>query len=149
MLEKQVTDILSEILKGYENLFLVDVELRGKPGNQKLVILIDGDPSITIDQCAEISRSLGSEIESEDLIDGKYYLEVSSPGLDMPLKLSRQYKKNIGRRVKVELENGERMKGSLESADEQYIVLLDEKTQNPVELNMKEIKKTNILVSFN
>lgn len=64
-------------------------------------IFADTDSGITIDQCAELSRSISAVLDREDIIAGGYRLEVSSPGLDHPLKLLRQFKKNRGRELKV------------------------------------------------
>ena len=59
---------------------------------------------ITIDDCANLNRELSKELDEITLsLQDSYLLEVSTPGLDQPLKLKRQYKKNIGRRLKVKL----------------------------------------------
>ena len=59
----------------------------------KILILVDGDEGITIDRCAEISRRTGATLEEQETMSDAYVLEVSSPGLEHPLKLMRQYKK--------------------------------------------------------
>ena len=106
------------MLLSFPDLFIVDLRLSGSPGNQRLTILIDGDSGMDIDQCASISRMLGARIEEAEVFADKYFLEVSSPGVDTPLKLLRQYVKNIGRGVKVELQNGEKLNGELTQVQE-------------------------------
>ena len=98
--------------------FLVDVHLNR--GSRRLVVqvLVETDTGITISQCAEISRRLGAALDAESRIDGAYELEVSSPGIDRPLKFLRQYSKNVGRkfRVTIRREQGpSQVEGKLES----------------------------------
>ncbi len=81
--------------------FLVKAGIRGERGSKIVEIYADTDSGITIDQCAELSRQISVVLDKEDLIAGGYRLEVSSPGLEHPLKLLRQYKKNKGRQLKV------------------------------------------------
>jgi len=81
--------------------FLVDAAIRNESGGKLVQAYVDTDNGITIEECAEISRELAHELDRENLIQGSYRLEISSPGIDKPLKLLRQYKKNIGRRFKV------------------------------------------------
>lgn len=139
---------VEELLSSEEDLFLVDIVLKGNEGNQKLIVLIDGDHGVNIDKCAEISRNLGGWIEENDLIGGKYFLEVSSPGLDMPLTLHRQYQKNKGRSLKIQLNDGSRTKGKLLEILDDQLKVLDEKTRKEEMINMKDINKTFVEVSF-
>ena len=81
--------------------FLVDMNVRGESGSSVLEIYVDTDEGITADQCAVISRGLSTELDIQDILNGRYRLEVSSPGLDRPLKLGRQFAKNIGRTLRV------------------------------------------------
>lgn len=105
-LEIKIKNYVDDILTDESDLFLVGLSLKGNAGNRKLGIFLDGDDGISIDQCSSVSRQLASRLEEEDLIDGKYVLEVSSAGIDQPLTMLRQYKKNIGRSLKVQLEDG-------------------------------------------
>src|SRR5688572_24738994 len=86
--------------------FLVDVIAKGQKSSKKVLIVIDGDKGVTIDDCANLSRELSKAFDDAQLFDDSYMLEVSTPGLDHPLKLQRQYNKNIGRRVKVATQQG-------------------------------------------
>ena len=110
---KKLEEIVLELIKGDESLFLVDAEIKGNEGNLTVVVLIDGDQGVDIDRCAEISRELGNILEEEEMIESKYRLEVSSPGIEQPIKLIRQYHKNIGRDFKVDTFDGEQFKGKL------------------------------------
>src|SRR5277367_6841240 len=115
--------------------FLVEVVVsKHKPW--KFTVIVDGDQGITIDGCAALSRTLNESLESE--ISDPYTLEVSTPGLDHPLKLKRQYIKNIGRGLKVvkkiviEAEIGRGKKIEMKS----------------IEIPFTEIEKTFVTVSF-
>ena len=81
--------------------FLVDVAVRGERGSSVVEVFIDTDRGITADQCAFVSRRLSSDLDRLNLIPGRYRIEVSSPGLDRPLKLPRQFARNLGRHLRV------------------------------------------------
>ncbi|HXG38046.1 MAG TPA: ribosome maturation factor RimP [Bacteroidota bacterium] len=102
MLEyKRKVEELVEPVLGRHDAFLVDLQVRNDRGGKMVQLFIDTDRGITIEQCAEISRDLSRVFDDEQLFDGNYQLEVSSPGIDRPLRLLRQYHKNIGRRFRV------------------------------------------------
>jgi ribosome maturation factor RimP len=81
--------------------FIVDIQI--VPGEQRksVQLYIDTDTGVTIGQCTELSRQLSAALELQDVVSSSYILEVSSPGLKKPLKLLRQYRKNIGRKFQV------------------------------------------------
>ncbi|SFH28139.1 ribosome assembly cofactor RimP [Pedobacter insulae] len=150
--EKRVVALVEEKIADRPELFLVEVKLLP---NHKLIIHVDGDEGISIQDCAAISRHVGFHLEEENLIEKAYNLEVSSPGVGEPLKLVRQYKKNIGRDVSVKLTSGEKMEGELLAVDEQGIVVeaqVKEKgkkaqlVETPIEFN--NIVETKVLISF-
>lgn len=104
-LKEKISNIITERIITNPEIFLVEVLVSDK-AKQKIVVLLDGDKGVDIDQCAEVSRQLGEIIEAELLIEDAYILEVSSPGLDFPLKFPRQYTANIGRMLRVETKEG-------------------------------------------
>ena len=81
--------------------FIVDIQI--VPSGQRKVVqlYIDTDTGITIGQCTELSRQLSAALELQNVVPSSYILEVSSPGLIKPLKLLRQYRKNVGRKFRV------------------------------------------------
>lgn len=129
-----------------ESIFLVDIIVKGNSGNQKVVVLLDGDEGISIDECSRISRSVGNSIEEEELIGGKYILEVSSPGLDHPLKLHRQYVNNQGRTLSIETTEGEKIEGELKQVTDDSIVVEVKKEDRT--MSFKEISQSKVVVSF-
>lgn len=144
--EKKIRDVAEKAIEGFGELFLVDVKVKGNPGNQKIMVFVDGDSGVSIDQCGRISREIGNEIEEEDFIEGKYTLEVSSPGLDFPLSLFRQYVKNIGRDLEVETNTGEKIEGKLSEVEEDAIELSFKGESKS--LKFEEIKQSKVKVSF-
>jgi ribosome maturation factor RimP len=134
--------------------FIVDVVVSARKGPKKVLVIVDGDEGVSIDDCAAISRALSKELEDTSVLgDESYLLEVSTPGLDQPLKLKRQYSKNIGRRLKVKLTEGQE-EGKLESVSENSITLVQEtgsgkkKVTKTVEIDFSQIEKAFVMVSF-
>lgn len=101
--------------------FVVDLLVKPSRMGHQVTVLVDSDEGITISECASISRRLGKDIEARELFDTAYNLEVSSPGLDQPLRLPRQYAKNIGRNLKINLIDGSIVEGKLTSWNEEAI----------------------------
>ncbi len=99
------------------------VEVRVKPVNN-IKVYLDGDQGITIEKCVQVNRALYKQIEEAGWFpSGDFSLEVSSAGLDEPLKSFRQYRKNIGRLVEVVLLDGTRKEGRLAEVTEDGIVV--------------------------
>ena len=97
-----VTELVEPALQGigYE---LVEVEYLCERGRWVLRLYIDREKGITLDDCAGVSRELGDVLDSRDLIPHKYVLEVSSPGLNRPLRKERDFTQRIGRKIKVRM----------------------------------------------
>lgn len=90
---------INGLLKSEPNYFLVDLKV--KPTNN-IKVFIDGDEGITIEKCIYFNRKLYKLIEEAGIYEeGNFSLEISSPGVGEPLKLKRQYQKNIGRNIEV------------------------------------------------
>lgn len=131
--------MLKELLMAHSTHFLV--EIRIKPTNN-LKVFIDADEGINLALLIEYNRKLYKLIEESSLYpDGDFSLEVSSPGLDEPLRMHRQYKKNIGRFVDVLLQDGSKKEGKLLEATEDGIIIEYETGKG----KKKEIKQETIL----
>lgn len=150
--EKRVIELVEEKISDRPELFLVEVKMLP---NNKLIIHVDGDEGISIQDCAAISRHVGFHLEEENTIEKAYNLEVSSPGVGEPLKLKRQYQKNIGRELSVKLNGGELKEGKLLSVEDKSITIeakVKEKGKKAqlVEtiLDFENIIETKVLISF-
>ena len=138
---------LELIIDEFPELFLVDLTVTGVSGKQLVLVLIDSESGLPIEMCSLISRKLLSKIEEKELIEGTFNLEVSSPGIDKPISLPRQYKKNIGRKLEIETLDGEIFEGELKKIEEQTIALyLKERVET---IFLDKIKKAKVLISFN
>lgn len=154
----QATKVLEEkfTTEGFEDCFIVDIE--SLPG-KKLNVFLDCDSGLSLQKCQKLSRHLEAYIDEFVWVDEKYTLEVSSPGIQRPLKILRQYTKNLGREVKVKIVEGPEEKGTLIAADENGITLLQkvvrkegkkkirEKVENVIPFT--KVKNTIVQISFN
>jgi len=131
--------------------FIVDVIVSSKRKPQKVTVVVDGDGGISIDDCADISREVSKILDESSVLFDNYILEVTTPGLDQPLKLHRQYKKNIGRRLRIKVSD-KIFEGKLVAVSDSGVAIEQgggKKIQKSiVELKFSEIDKSIVLVSF-
>ncbi|HLT71876.1 MAG TPA: hypothetical protein VKZ75_04465 [Cyclobacteriaceae bacterium] len=138
---------------GNESQFIVDVKLSSRKGPKKLLVIVDGDEGVSIDDCAAISRGLSKALDDAGMLEDQYLLEVSTPGVDQPLTLERQYRKHVGRRLKVTT-GGVTHEGLLESLNRDGIVLTGSSGKGKSaeawrkEIPFSGIEKAFVLVSF-
>lgn len=154
MIDKDIVrQIVEEKLATSED-YLVEVDV--KPGN-RIVIEIDNDEGVCIDDCVDLSRYVEEHLDREV---EDYELEVGSAGITSPFKVLRQYLKNRGKEVELQLKNGTKLTGILKSADAGGITLTVEKKVKPEGAKRKitvqedqvyqmdEIKYTKYLIRF-
>ncbi|MEJ2067022.1 MAG: ribosome maturation factor RimP [Deltaproteobacteria bacterium] len=96
----RVETILGPLLDA-EGFSLVDVEYKRERRGWVLRVFIDKESGVTLDDCARVSREFGQLLDVEDIIPTSYQLEVSSPGLDRPLKKEEDFVKYSGRKVRI------------------------------------------------
>ena len=147
-------EIEAELDKYFAGTSFFVVEVKVAPG-YKIYVFADGTQNITIQQCAVISRYLEEYLESNALVPEQYMLEVSSPGMDQPLKVPEQYTKAIGREVEVVMKDGNKLEGILREASETGIVLEEIKKQKGKisesiihHLTFEDIKTTKKSIKF-
>ncbi len=105
-IDEEIKSLIDPIVAAHD-VFIVDIVQRGERGTKILEIFIDNLKGITAEICSNVSRALSMELDKTDIIKGKYYLNVSSPGLSRPLKFLKQYPKHIGSIVEVKYKNKE------------------------------------------
>lgn len=106
MARKKIEDIVTELalpIAEKHSFELVDVEYLKEGAHWYLRVYIDKPGGITIDDCQMVSEELGKKLDKADPIQQSYYLEVSSPGLDRPLKKERDFERYKGEQVEVKL----------------------------------------------
>ena len=112
MIEQKIEELVTAKFaeEDFADCFLVAIKLQA---NNVLKVFIDNDSGLVVDQCRRVSRYLESYLDEEQWLGEQYTLEVSSPGIDRPLRLKRQYHKNIGRTLLVETKEGLKRQGVL------------------------------------
>lgn len=130
---------INGLLEAHPSHFLVEVRI--KPTNN-VKVFIDADEGMPLSELIQYNRKLYKDLEESGMYpDGNFSLEVSSPGLDEPLKKDRQYKKNIGRYVDVTLSDSTKKEGKLLEATEDGIVIETESGKG----KKKEVKQETVL----
>lgn len=139
MVEDKITALLEEKFRedAFTDCFLVDLKLHA---HNKLDVFLDCDFGITFEKCQQISRYLEQYLDEEQWLGEKYVLEVSSPGVSRPLMMQRQYPRNIGRKVEVKLNDGDKRTGTLREVEEDHIVL-----EEKVRVKEGKRKKTEVV----
>lgn len=143
MIEEKITDLLETLFttEEFSDCFLVEIKLNA---NNKLEVFMDGDDGITFGRCQRTSRYLEKHLDEEGWLGEKYILEVSSPGIGRPLKLQRQYPKNIGRKVEITLTEGPVKSGTLTEVNETGLVLEEKVVIKEGKRKKREVVKTSI-----
>jgi len=93
-IERHARDVL-----GNDELFVVGISIRGQKGSRLIEIFVDGDQGVGVKDLARISRELAFILEAEDIVKGKYHLNVSTPGAERALLLERQYQRHVGKKL--------------------------------------------------
>ncbi len=144
MAKKRVVDIVEEQLLQFldeKNLELVDIEFLKEGKDWFLRIYIDDEEGVSLNKCQLVSEFISERLDELDPIEQGYFLEVSSPGLERPLKNQKDYEKNKGNLIEVSLyeavDGQKTIEGILEDFDQDYIKISSEK-------NNITIEKTNI-----
>ncbi len=143
---------IDEILQDFPDLFCVEIKI--KPTNN-IKVFVDGDNGVTIEKCVRINRKLYKLIEEANFFaEGDFSLEISSSGVDEPLKLVRQYKKNIDRDLELVLTDESKKEGKLIDVLDKEIIIESTVGKGKKAITTKEnivfdtIKKATVLINF-
>ena len=149
---EQIEKFVLQHIENWPEVFLI--EAKSTPGNN-ITVLLDADNGITIEKCTSINRALYKYIEETGIFpEGNFTLEVSSPGVDRPLQLHRQYIKNIGRKVEVLYNDGTKIEGKLVRVEEENIIIEQQEGKGrkmitkSVTILFNEIKHATVLITF-
>lgn len=148
--EKKAEDLILPIIE--ENKFeLVDIEFVKEGPNWYLRVFIDKDEGITIDDCELVSKAFEKKLDEEDIIKQAYILEVSSPGIDRPLKKDKDFKRCIGKLIDIKLykpfEGRKEFQGTLESFEDNIITIVEE-DKKKFSFNKKDTASVRLSVIF-
>jgi ribosome maturation factor RimP len=149
---QRIETLIEGLIAETKDIFLVSVKI--KPTNN-IKVFLDADNGLSIENCTKINRAMYRVIEEDEWYpEGNFSLEVSSPGVDEPLKLLRQYKKNIGRKVEITFTDDTKTEGKLISAEEEGIQVEITEGKNKKAVTMvkavafSDIKQVKVLISF-
>jgi len=147
-----IEELVNKFLGNEPGYFLVEVKIKA---TNNIKVFIEGDKGITIEKCVQFNRQLYKTIESSDLFPpGSFSLEVSSPGVDKPLKLQRQYLKNTGRNIEVLFNDGSVKSGRLLQVSNDDIIVEEtvgkgKKTETrQLVIPFSNIKTTTVQIEF-
>ncbi len=147
-LEQKIIELADRITQNLD-LLLIEVTIRGDTQNRVIEIYIDSELGVSADTCAEVSRQIKELIDEQNVFPGKYRLEISSPGVDRPLKFLKQYSKHINRKFEVVYSVGEttnKISAKLLKVDGEDLSFSDGK--NELILNFNKIKSAKVQISF-
>lgn len=143
----QINSRIEEIVKAH-GFILVDLVTRGDNHLRIIEVYIDGEKGITAIDCANVSRDLDQAIESEKLVDRNYRLDVSSPGVERPLKFLVQYVKHINRKFEIDYnDDGEKsLTAKLVRIDGEDLIFAVKEAE--YKINFNNITKAKVIISF-
>lgn len=125
---------------------LVELQVAGSNRRPVLRVYVDRPGGITIGECATLSRAMEDLLDVHDPIEGSYTLEVSSPGLDRPLKSDRDFQRAVGRAVRLIVRGGSTVVGTLVSCEGPDLVVTVR--EEPVRIPRAEVLKANLHFEF-
>jgi ribosome maturation factor RimP len=153
MLQERVRNLLKDAFEENNSLFLISLNISDQ---NHILVILDGDEGVSVNDCIAVSRKIENNIDREEV---DYSLEVASSGVSEPLKIPRQYKKNIGRTLEVTT-NSNKFEGELIEVDEEGI-RLSWKAREPkpvgkgkhtvekeAKLAFSEIGKAKVVITF-
>ena len=152
--KEKVKDLLGKALEENPQLFLIDLDFSE---TNKISVILDGDSGVNLQDCINVNRFLDNGLEGEEI---EFSIEVASAGLSTPLKLVRQYKKNIGRTLKVKTISQGDVEGTVTEADEEGVTLTwsarepkeigkgKVTVEKTLKISYTDIKEAVVIISF-
>ena len=148
IITKEIEQQIEQIISDY-NYLLIDLNIRGNEKNPIVEIFVDNQKGVSADDCADISKAIGVMLDEEDAISSGYRLDVSSPGVDRPLKFLEQFPKHLNRQFEVQYVSGEEVKNLkaklVKISDDK---LLFKSGKEEFLLSFDDIKSAKVLISF-
>lgn len=132
-----------------EGFLLIDVVIRGDNKLRIIEIFVDSEEAVTAEMCSALSRQINDVISENNLIESSYRLDVSSPGVERPLKFLLQFKKHINRKFEVSYTEDTATKkivGKLTGIENDVLLFVEKNNEHPI--NFSNILKAKVLISF-
>ena len=147
ILVDKIVELIKPIFER-DNIYLVNVEFRGKGKNQVLTIYADTEDGISLNQITRLNKEISDLLDINNIISGAYRLDISSPGTNRPLEYLWQYRKNINRNLQVHYRDNDIRKelmGKLKEVNKKEIIL--EIKKGDVKIPFSAIIKSKVKVS--
>lgn len=150
----KVEQLVHEFLESRKDLYLVDLKISA---GDDITVILDGDEGLSLQDCLDASRAIEFNLDREE---HDFALQVMSPGLSEPLKLPRQFKKNMGREIEVLLNSDEKIQGEVVAVDDEKVTVVlryrrpkligkgKEDVVENKEIPYTEIKKALVVIKF-
>ena len=148
LLDENIKEIVTKVVER-NGFLLIDLILRGTEHNRVIEAFIDGEKDISADNCAVVSREIDVELKDVMAKHPDFRLDVSSPGIDRPLKFLKQYQKHVNRKFDISYRSGEEIKklsGKLAAIEGDHLTFISNNKE--VIINFNNIVKANVIVSF-
>jgi ribosome maturation factor RimP len=149
LLHQNIKEIVEQVISS-KNFFSIDLIIRGENKNHVIEVYVDSEKNVSADDCAEISREINKEFEEKNIFESGYRLEVSSPGVNRPLKLLQQFPKHINRKFDVSYRESDIVKkitGTLKSIESNNLVFM-KNNREEIQIDFENIIKAKIIISF-
>jgi ribosome maturation factor RimP len=146
--KEKIVQISNEIAEKL-NFFVVDISFRGDNRKRIIELFVDSEKNVDSENLAQINREINSVLEEQNIIDHAYRFDVSSPGVDRPLKFLKQFPKHINRKFEVIYKSGEETKtitGKLLTVEGEELTFLSDKKNILIEF--KNITTAKVIISF-
>ena len=147
--EKNIREPVEQVVNN-RGFFLIDLVFRGDRSNRVLEVYIDAEKDVSAEDCAEISREINKLIDEEKIFESGYRLEVSSPGINRPLKLLKQFPKHTGRKFDISYRESDSVKkfsGTLKSIEGDKLFFVKSNREEII-VDFDSILKAKVLISF-
>lgn len=147
--DERLVDELREIVEPIvtdDGAELVDVVVKGYPGSRVVRIVVDAEGGVDVERCARLSRATSSAFDDLDPISGTYTLQVTSPGADRPLSTPRDFARNVGRSVRVSLEDDGTLEGVVVAVDDDVVTV--EVDGEDVEVALADVTDARVLLPW-
>lgn len=147
--DKNIHDLIEQVIAG-SGFFLIDLIIRGEKKNRVIEVFVDSEGNISADDCAAVSRDIDKKFEEERIFESGYRLEVSSPGVNRPLKYLKQFPKHVDRKFDVsyrDSENIRKFSGTLKRVEGDSLIFL-KNNREEIKIDFSNIIKAKVLISF-
>ena len=146
---QNIRDTAEQVVKD-NGFFLIDINIRGSAKNKIIEVFIDGESYISAEDCAKVGRELNSVFQKDFLVDSAFRLEVSSPGIDRPLKFLKQFPKHLNKTFEVTYKQNDieekKITGRLTVIEGENLIFSVK--NNDLIVNFNDIIKAKVQISF-